>query len=129
MFRPVHTNIYTYKCQTPNPGQNLDLTLLSSSNNKNNKKLCTVYLYMNLYIKYNVRVYMRKKGTWAFPVSGKEIWDFLQKITNKIFTPVHTNIYTYKFQTPNPGQNRDLTLLSRSNNKNNKNSPHPNSCA
>ena len=42
---------------------------------------CRVYLYVNLYI-YKVLfpcvcpVNMSKKGKWAFPVSGKEIWDF-----------------------------------------------------
>ena len=49
----------------------------------------SVYMYVNLYI-YKVLcpcvcpVYMSKKVTWAFLVSGKEVWDFLSKSSKKL---------------------------------------------
>ena len=39
-------------------------------------------------------VYMSKKGTWAFPVSGKEIWNFLtNSLLNLIFVTKHVTFY------------------------------------
>ena len=41
--------------------------------------LC-LYIINNVICPCVCPVYMSKTGTWFFPVSGKEIWDFFEKV-------------------------------------------------